>query len=442
MSCLRSHDAEVKFIAYKGSITMEEIDNRQTDDQLRQFYKRLCERIGTEDEKLHVFVPGTCVAGEVMARVETLLAEYPDAADRPPLFGVPVGVKDIFHSDGFVTRCGSDLPPELFQGEEAETVARLKAAGAVVMGKTATTEFAYFAPAATCNPRNPSHTPGGSSSGSAAGVAAGFVTYALGTQTVGSVIRPASYCGVAGFKPSLGRVSTHGVVTFSWTVDHVGVFGPTAASLPPVLAVLDSSWQVRREPGAIRLGVPEGPYLEQAERPALGLFRERLRQLEIAGYEIVEVPVLDEIQAINERHSLLIAAEIARVHAPWYQAQKETYRAATRKIIEDGLAVADDALAPLRDSCTRLRHSLEDSMQRHRLDAWICPATTGEAPEGLAATGSPLMNLPWTHAGLPAVTVDGGNGPGGLPLGIQLIGPFMGDEPLVAVAVAIEAALA
>ncbi len=303
------------------------------------------------------------------------------------------------------------------------------------MGKTATTEFAYFAPAATRNPVNPAHTPGGSSSGSAAGMAAGYFDYALGTQTVGSVIRPAAYCGVVGFKPSLGRVSTAGVVPFSATVDHVGVFCMSAGALPAIMAVLDSSWRPSPKPTALRLGIPRGPYLSQADPQALTAFEEQMVRLADAGTAIVEVPILEDIRDVNARHNKLIAAEIARVHAPWFASHRNLYRTKTREIITTGQTVADTVLARLRSSCTTLRGTLLNAMRTAGIDAFVCPSATGVAPEGLDSTGRPLMNLPWTHAGLPALSLPAGAGPGGLPLGLQLVGEFGMDERLAAVAI-------
>lgn len=412
------------------------------DTRLIRSIDRLCDRIAATDDALNIFVPGTFRPPEIRSRVDHLIARYPDAASRPPLFGLTVGVKDIFHCEGFATRCGSDLPPELFQGAEADLVTRLTAAGAVIMGKTATTEFAYFAPAPTVNPLNPAHTPGGSSSGSAAGVAAGFFALALGTQTVGSVIRPASYCGVVGFKPSLGRFSTAGIVPFSRTVDHAGFFVRSVAALTPVLAAVDDDWQPIPEPGGARLGIPDGAYLKQAEPAARTAFGDQVRQLAEAGFTIVEVPLFDDINTLNDRHGRLIAGEMARVHAAWFDTCRKHYRQATRDIIIRGRSVGDGELDDLRRSCTDLREKLTVRMAENALDAWICPATTGEAPLGLTTTGSPAMNLPWTHAGLPAITLPAGKGPAGLPLGMQLVGAFMADECLLSLAGRVEAIVA
>jgi Asp-tRNA(Asn)/Glu-tRNA(Gln) amidotransferase A subunit family amidase len=415
----------------------------QTDDQWRESFTARCDRIAGADDFLRIFAPGGYDREQVLNGLNRLLERFPNPVSRPPLFGLSVGIKDIFHCDGFVTRCGSALPPSLFQGAEADTVTRLKAAGAVVMGKSATTEFAFFAPAPTRNPVNPDHTPGGSSSGSAAGVAAGFFDIALGTQTIGSMIRPAAYCGVVGFKPSLGRFSTRGVVPLSPTADHVGVFCRSASALPPVLKVLDEHpWRPDEPPQPIRIGVPRGPYLNQADAAALSAFAGQVNRLEDAGCTIVTLPVLDDILKINERHTQLAAGEMARVHAPWFEDQRRRYHPTTIELIETGMAVSEERLGDLRLSGLWLRSALTDLMDRNRLTAWACPAAMGEAPKGLDATGSPLMNLPWTHAGLPAVTLPAGTGPAGLPLGLQLVGRFMADEQLAALANRAEAILA
>ena len=231
------------------------------------------------------------------------------------------------------------------------------------------------------------------------------------------------------------------MIPFSWTVDHVGVFGRSVSGLPAVLSVLDHQWKSAPGPKRVKLGVPVGAYLEQAGVPTIGLYHEHMRRIEAAGCELFEVPVLEDIEEINRRHNRLIAGEIARVHAPWFEEQKERYRSATREIIEKGMSVGEEELTELRDSCSRLRATLSARMADNGLDAWICPSTTGEAPKGLATTGSPLMNLPWTHSGLPAVTIPSGRGPEGLPLGIQLVGDFMTDERLIALATVVEQVL-
>ena len=216
---------------------------------------------------LRALLPEPGRAARVRAAVATLRARSPDpgASGPPPLFGALLGVKDIFAVDGLPTRAGSALPAQLFAMPEATSVARLRRAGAIVLGKTVTTEFAYLEAGATANPHDRGRTPGGSSSGSAAAVAAGIVPLALGTQTIGSVLRPAAFCGIVGFKPSYGRVPSDGVIPLSRTVDTVGTFTQDVAGAALAAAALLDGWAPAGEVGRPLLGVPAGPYLEQAQ---------------------------------------------------------------------------------------------------------------------------------------------------------------------------------
>ncbi|MFW6243994.1 MAG: amidase family protein, partial [Desulfovibrionales bacterium] len=194
-----------------------------------------------------------------------------------------LGVKDIIHVKGMPTRAGSRLPPDVLTNEQAPVVTQLTQAGALVLGKTRTTEVAYFSPGPTRNPNDPSRTPGGSSSGSAAAVAAGLCPLSLGTQTVGSVIRPASFCGVVGFKPSLGRISTEGIISFSPTVDQVGFFCGSLADAVLAAGILLSDLQDSPVPPSPVLGVPSGDFLDMADPATLAVFNRALRQLQDKG---------------------------------------------------------------------------------------------------------------------------------------------------------------
>lgn len=406
---------------------------------LHGLYDGLFQRIEALDRELRVFEAGSPDRKKVDAQITRLFADHPKGATRPPLFGLPVGVKDIYRLKGEPTRCGALLPPDLFAGEDAALVTRLRQAGAVVLGRTATTEFAYFEPAATSNPHNPGHTPGGSSSGSAAGVAAGFFPLALGTQTVGSVIRPAAYCGVTGFKPSYGRLPAEGLVFFSRSVDHAGIFCSSPGDAARVMAAVDPTWEAVAAPLRLRLGVPTGPYLDQAAPDALRRFRELMPGLaESSGkmgvaVEIVDTPCLPDIAKIAATHGALISRELAAEHAAWFQRYEALYRPRTAGLIRQGRELGDEVLVEGRDSCARLREELQRIMDDMGLDAWVCPAAVGEADKGLLGTGSPAMNLPWTHAGLPALTLPAGRGSQGLPLGLQLIGRFSADPFLLAI---------
>lgn len=381
------------------------------------------------EPEICAFVPEDGRFDRLRQEAAALEETYPDPARRPPLFGVFLGVKDIFQVDGFPTRAGSRLPPDVLAGPEGDTVGRLKAAGALVVGKTITTEFAYFAPGPTRNPHNPDHTPGGSSSGSAAAVAAGLCEIALGTQTIGSVNRPAAFCGVIGFKPSYDRISREGVIPLAPSVDHVGLFAATFELLEKASASAIPDWTpVSRLPSPI-LGIPEGPYLEQAEPEGLAHFRALVPRLSSAGFEIKSVPAMPDFEEIVQRHNALVAAEAARVHEKWFAEFGQLYHPKTKELIERGQSISD--LQSLLESRSQLRAHLTDLMETHRIDLWLAPSAPGPAPRGLESTGNPVMNLPWTHAGLPTLTLPAGKNEEGLPLGVQLVGGWYEDEKLL-----------
>lgn len=370
------------------------------------------------------------------AKLEQL---YGNSQRKPPLYGVFVGIKDLFRVDGLPTRGGSQLPPGVFTGPESECASRLRTAGALIAGKTVTTEFAYFEPGPTRNPHNLEHTPGGSSSGSAAAVAAGMCELALGSQTIGSIIRPAAYCGIVGFKPSYERIPRDGGIDFAPSMDHMGIFALDVAGIKQAALVLCNSWSVgeiemQLETGDEEppiLGVPEGAYLEQAPPEALAHFEQELNRLKAAGYRIKRVPLLEDIAAINTRHNRLIAAEYAQVHKHWFERFGELYRPRTAELVRTGQAVPSAEAAQSREAALELREEIHQVMKQNRIECWVTPSTLGEAPHGLSSTGSPVMNLPWTHAGLPAINLPAGKGAKGLPLGLQFVAPFMRDEALL-----------
>lgn len=389
------------------------------------------DRVEALESEVQALLPEPDRVGRLSTAVVALQARFPEPRFWPPLYGCLVAVKDIIRVDGLPTRAGSSLPPELFAGEEAGCVSALRRAGALVLGKSVTTEFAYFEPGPTRNPRALGHTPGGSSSGSAAAVAAGYCPLAIGTQTVGSVIRPASFCGVVGYKPSFGRVDRSGVVPFSPAVDTVGLLARDTTDAKTAAGVLCTGWEDRGPASAPVLAVPVGPYLEQASREGLGAFARQVEGLEAAGYEVRRVTALAEIEAVNLRHRRLISGEVARVHAEWFPRYRERYRPRIAEIILRGQQIDEAELVAARSGCLELRRLLEEALSEAGADLWICPAACGPAPAGLESTGDPAMNLPWTHAGLPVVTVPAGT-VGGLPVGLQLAARFGADEELLA----------
>ncbi|QZP38001.1 amidase [Halobaculum magnesiiphilum] len=400
------------------------------------------DRIDDRDGDVRAWVDGGKSRAWLTAEADALEARHGGAdpstnsaagGDRPPLFGVPVGVKDIFHVDRLATRAGSELPAAALAGPESTAVRRLRAAGAYVAGKTHTTEFAYFAPGPTRNPHDLDRTPGGSSSGSAAAVAAGTAPLALGTQTVGSVIRPAAFCGVVGFKPTRDRIPTDGVIPLAESVDHVGTFTRDVAGASLAASVLLDDWEDGRtgEPDEpVTLGVPDGPYLDQASDAGREAFERALDALATAGYDLVRVTAFPDIDDVNDRHDTLVAAEAALAHGEWYDRYADRYAEATRELIEDGRSAPVSALIRGRRGRDELCDSLAATAAEHGIDAWVAPAAPGPAPEGIDDTGDPVMNLPWTHAGLPTVGLPAGD-VDGLPVGVQVAAGFGEDERLL-----------
>ena len=353
-------------------------------------------------------------------------------ARNPSLYGVPVGVKDIFQVDGFETQAGSEVPPEALRGPEASVVTTLREAGAFVLGKTVTAEFAYFSPGPTRNPHDLEHTPGGSSSGSAAAVAAGLCPLALGTQTIGSVNRPAAFCGIVGVKPSYGRVPTDGVVPVAPSVDTVGYFTQDVAGAHLAAGVLYDDWRAGDDPPSLEtVGVVDGPYLDSASPEGRAHFERHVEQLITDGFDVRRVECVPDVESVNERHERLVAAEAALSHSDLAPRYEDRYAEATRELLETGRAVSVEELCEARAGRRRLRRALHDRMNDHDLDVIVAPAAPGPAPAGIDSTGDPVMNLPWTHAGVPAVTVPVSEADDGLPVGLQCVTRFGDDEWLL-----------
>ena len=360
------------------------------------------------------------------------------------LHGVPVGLKDIIDTADMPTENGSALHAGRTPSRDAAVVERLRAAGAVIMGKTVTTEFATRAPGKTRNPHNPAHTPGGSSSGSAASVAAGMVPLALGSQTGGSTIRPGSYCGVFALKPTHGLVSRHGMFQLSWSLDHVGLFARTAEDL--ALLLEEVAGYDERDPDThprgrlpYRAVALENPPIE----PRFGFFKTgrwsrmaadaqaALGELvEHLGARVEEFDLSAGPDELGEWHRAVMDAELAINLKREWETGRERLSAGLRARIEHGHEVraleylrAKAAVEPLRATFTELFEQ--------RYDAILTPAAEGTAPVGLESTGEPTFNTLWTLLGLPAVSVPLLQGANGLPLGVQLVGPRHGDARLL-----------
>jgi Asp-tRNA(Asn)/Glu-tRNA(Gln) amidotransferase A subunit family amidase len=351
------------------------------------------------------------------------------------LHGVPVGVKDIFDTADMPTENGTVLHKGRMPRRDAVAVASLRAAGAVILGKTVTTECAYFSPGKTRNPHNPEHTPGGSSSGSAAAVGAGMVPLALGSQTAGSVIRPASFCGVFGYKPTHGLIPRTGVLTLSRTLDHVGFFARSVEDVALLMEVLggydkddpDTRPRARvsfRElataepPIAPKLAFIKTPHWERAEADTKEAYGELVEAL---GEHVEEVELFPSAREAWEWQRTIMAAEMASNLEREWLSGKDKLSPQFRELMERGREVrAVDYQHALR-ARVAVAESFEELFEQ-RYDAIVTPPALGTAPRGLASTGDPVFCSLWTLLGMPAITVPAMTGANGLPLGVQLVG--------------------
>lgn len=360
-----------------------------------------------------------------------------------PLHGVPVGVKDIFDTRDYPTEDGTVLHAGRTPLEDAQAVAMLRAAGAVIMGKTVTTELACYAPGKTTNPHDPSRTPGGSSSGSAAAVASYMVPLGVGSQTNGSVIRPAAYCGVIGFKPTHGAISRHRVLPLSRVLDHVGVFARSiedAALISDQLFGFDAhdpDTSPRGKPRLLEtaseeppvtplLAFVKSPVWSEADEECREAFTELVAHL---GETVVEVALPDTFERAVGWHRIIMEADLARSFAREYAQGADRLSPTLREMIERGqhhTAVEyNDAVGEIGT----LNAALSGIF--HHYDAIVTPAATGEAPIGLESTGSPVFCTIWTLCGVPAVSLPLLEGPSRMPIGVQVVGPRGEDARLL-----------
>ncbi|MDO9074208.1 MAG: amidase [Rubrivivax sp.] len=379
----------------------------------------------------------------VRLQAEHLKASRARGEPPAPLFGVPVAIKDIFDTIDFPTAFGSPIHAGRYAVTDATVVRRLRDAGALIFGKTVTTEFATTVPGPTRNPHNPEHTPGGSSSGSAAAVAAGVVPLALGTQTQGSVLRPASFCGIYGFKPSMGLLPRTGVFEQSPSLDQVGVFArcvedlawaaevmsgddgvdPATRGVPPkqLLSVCRSE-----PPVTPRFCFVKTPWWSQVDEEARAAF-EAFVELMDGVVTMAELPPIVEqtlqwISTVNE-------AELAFALQREYHHHAEALSPTLRQRVEKGSVIPVGDYLAAKDRMPHVACAFDEYFEHY--DAILCPAALGGAPKGLASTGNPIMQTVWSFGGLPAVSLPLLNLSGGLPLGVQAVAARHDDARLL-----------
>lgn len=376
------------------------------------------ERIDALDRQVRAWV---CVDREgALASAAEREAEAQAGRARGALHGIPVGVKDIFDVAGMVTTAGAAPFAHRLANEDAAAVANLRQAGAIVLGKTVTTEFAFLDPAETRNPQKLSHTPGGSSSGSAAAVAAGMVPLAIGSQTIGSTLRPAAYCGVVGFKPAYDRISRAGMAPLAPSLDHVGIFCRSVADAATAFDVLAGSIPSPEHSvaGPPRLGVLRAMLADAVPGVAdhLAAVAATLRQ---AGALVEDVDGPASYEGFYEAGMVVMQVEAAKVHASQFADHRDQYRPKIRGLIEAGMDVAPGAYGRAREHLRRFRDEMAGLLGR--VDALLSPVADGPAPEGTASTGNPMWCAPATFTGFPAIALPTGFAANGLPLAIQLV---------------------
>ena len=361
---------------------------------------------------------------------------------RGPLHGIPFGIKDVIDTEDMPTEHGTPVHAGRRPDTDAACVALLREAGAVIMGKTRTTELATFEPTVTTNPHDQSRTPGGSSSGSAAAVADAMVPAALGTQTFGSVIRPAAFCGVVGLKPGWGTIPRAGVKMQSETLDTVGCFCRTALDLPLLLAGLALEGPETYHgalPEAPRIGICRGPGWSGTSAETRTALEDAASAFRGSGARVREFEVPEIFEAAWEVQPEIARYEMARAFAAERRTGWHALSEALRAGLEAGHRIPRTQYLAALETGRRARERLAQAFES--FDVLLTPAQIGEAPPRLESTGDPWFNRFWTLAGAPSVTLPCGQGPNRLPVGIQLVGPFRDEPRLIAAAIWAESAL-
>jgi Asp-tRNA(Asn)/Glu-tRNA(Gln) amidotransferase A subunit family amidase len=395
---------------------------------LRQFVEWLDAHDRTPDELLHL-----CLE-RIAARNEQLRAwvqvEPQLALGNGTLAGIPFGAKDVYETCDLATEYGSPLYAGRKGTTDARLITDLRQLGAVLVGKTQTTAFAYFDPAPTRNPHDLEHTPGGSSSGSAVAVAAGMVPFALGTQTLGSVLRPASFCGVVGFKPSVGLLPLQGVLPFAPSLDTAGLFTQTADDMQLLWTRMGHAEATpKRSISVPTLMPPVEPAMEVAFRRTV----ERLGPH--FSFNVVEMP--ERFAELEPAVKTICTYEGARTHEARWREHGARIGRKLAQLVEEGLCIPVDEYRAALTTVTGIKREVSSVFRQYPV--LITPSAPGAAPAGLESTGDPIMNLPWTALGVPAISLPM---PAlGLPLGMQLVSESGTDGALLALAVEIEALL-
>ena len=360
---------------------------------------------------------------------------------KGPLHGVPLGIKDIIDTLDMPTGWGSPIYAGRRPHWDASCVSISRGAGAVILGKTVTTEFAFFHPGKTANPHNLTHTPGGSSQGSAAAVADRMLPLAFGSQTAGSVTRPAAYCGVIGYKATTTTFDLQGVCGLAATLDTLGFFTRDLRDIALMRSVLvaDEANPPSREETGLRVGFVRTPHWQEVEPCTRELLEKTASNLSDQGANLSEPNFSTSFSELADAHKTVMAFEAARARSHEFNNHRNQMSDVFVGLVETGLAIRFSEYAAAQQLGHRCRQELERVFEDY--DVLLAPSAPGEAPRGLSATGDPLFNRMWTLLYVPSVTLPAGSGPNGLPLGVQIIGRHREDTPLIADAEWIQARL-
>ena len=410
---------------FELSLTRLDKGLRKREFSLVEVMESLASRIELRESETRAFT--SLNLGRVRAQLDQVQSQPRETA----ISGIPFGVKDIFNTSEWVTSYGSKIYKGHQPVSDAAIVSQLRAAGGVVMGKTVTTEFAYFFPGKTRNPKDLGHTPGGSSQGSAAAVADWMIPFALGSQTAASVIRPAAFCGVIGYKASVGQFPLNGVLTLSYSMDSLGFFVRDLKDLQLLRRILLNQKSISAPVKPRRVGLVATPQWSALDKASQSVIEGVIKNLGAAGVDVGEVEV-DGYQDIDliKAHKTVMAYEASRARVVELECHSEKLSKQFFELMQEGCLITfgqyQEALAQ------------RDSANQRLMETWLnydlllTPSAPGEAPKGLSSTGDPIFSRAWNLLGGPAITLPAGVGQKNLPLGIQLIGRVACDDYLIA----------
>src|SRR5262245_18274528 len=403
-----------------------------------EYAKALLSRIDKVESRVHAWF--TIDREAVLSEARKCDAEVRDGRLRGPLHGIPIGIKDLFYTKNLRTTMGSPVFASFVPEQDARAVARLREAGAIILGKCATTMFANLDPSPTRNPWNLEHTPGGSSSGSAAAVAARMCPGSVGSQTLGSVGRPAAFNGVASLVPTQKRISLAEVFPLAWSLDHVGIFGRSVVDLE---RMLDAMTEFAVERSAVsrpfRIAMIRDFFYTRATPEARAVTDRAADELAKSGYEVEDVRLPAIFRAAQAALRTIVRSEAASNHMVLFEKNRQTYAPKIRSLVETGMLI--DAAVYVRARRIRRKYQFEIDKIFEQFDVALTPAAVGTAPQGLGSTGDPVMNSPWTLADVPIVTLPCAVGGNGMPLAVQLAAAPLQEGLLLQVAKAVEAVI-